>query len=82
MCSVYESYTLVSIGNSHNSMWNKDDKVGNKTENRKLKEKALIVSKLPVLAIPMLINRKPVQKRGIRGNAVFPLLAFKGLLSG
>ena len=72
--------TLVSIGNSHNSMWNKDDKVGNKTENRK--EKALIVSKLPVLAIPMLINRKPVQKRGIRENAVFPLLAFKGLLSG
>ena len=61
-------------------MWNKDDKVGNKTENRK--EKALIVSKLPVLAIPMLINRKPVQKRGIRKNAVFPLLAFKGLLSG
>ena len=72
--------TLVSIGNSHNSMWNKDDKVGNKTENRT--EKALIVSKLPVLAIPMLINRKPVQKRGIRENAVFPLLAFKGLLSG
>ena len=72
--------TLVSIGNSHNSMWNKDDKVGNKTENRK--EKALIVSKLPVLAIPILINRKPVQKRGIRENAVFPLLAFKGLLSG
>ena len=72
--------TLVSIDNSHNSMWNKDDKVGNKTENRT--EKALIVSKLPVLAIPMLINRKPVQKRGIRENAVFPLLAFKGLLSG
>ena len=72
--------TLVSLGNSHNSMWNKDDKVGNKTENRT--EKALIVSKLPVLAIPMLINRKPVQKRGIRENAVFPLLAFKGLLSG
>ena len=61
-------------------MWNKDDKVGNKTENRK--EKALIVSKLPVLAIPMLINRKPVQKRGIRENVAFPLLAFKGLLSG
>ena len=72
--------TLASIDNSHNSMWNKDDKVGNKTENRT--EKALIVSKLPVLAIPMLINRKPVQKRGIRENAVFPLLAFKGLLSG
>ena len=62
-------------------MWKKDDKVGSKTENRK--EKALIVSKLPVLAIPMLINRKPVQKTGgIRENAVFPLLAFKGLLSG
>ena len=33
--------------------------------------------KTPFLAIPMLINRKPVQKRGISENAVFPLLAFK-----
>ena len=42
-----------------------------------MREKRKNCFKTPFLAIPMLINRKPVQKRGISENAVFPLLAFK-----
>ena len=44
-----------------------------------MSEKRKNCFKTPFLAIPMLINRKPVQERGISENAVFPHSLLKGL---
>ena len=53
--------------------------MGSKTENRKERksEKRELEKKRKKFANKMVIHRKPVQKRGISENAVFPLLAFK-----